>query len=39
MKIVNGMVNALRGVREAPFIVLVGLFLGEIWAGMMTTAF
>ena len=36
---VNGMVNKLRGVREAPFIVLIGRFLGEIRAGTLITAF
>ena len=39
MKIVNGMVNALRGVREAPFIDLIGQFLGEIRVGTLITAF
>ena len=36
---VNGIVNYLRGVREAPFIVLIGRFLGEIKAGTLITAF
>jgi hypothetical protein len=29
----------LRGVREAPFIVLIGRFSGEIRAGTLITAF
>jgi hypothetical protein len=36
---VKGMVNKLRGVKEAPFIVLIGRFLGEIRAGTLITAF
>ena len=32
-------VGVLRGVREAPFIVLIGQFLGEIRAGTLITAF
>ena len=29
----------MRGVREAPFIVLIGRFLGEIRVGTLITAF